>query len=128
MMMQRLGAEDWGVKGRRTMSVGLGGWAYNPFSPVGQSEARSLFILLITPSQSGSPVCRLPFVDPHWPPSNFDSRLVFSIQRRPSVAVHRSVPSQNVDSRLGFSIKRRPPVAIHQRELILPPLKILILA
>ena len=22
--------EDWGIKGRRAMSVGLGGWEYNP--------------------------------------------------------------------------------------------------
>ena len=61
-------------------------------------------------------------------PSNFDSRWGFSIQRRSPFAVHQGAPSQNIDSRLGFSIQRRPPVAIHQRELILPPLKILILA
>ena len=33
MMMQRLGAEDWGIKGRRAMSVGLGGWEYNLVIP-----------------------------------------------------------------------------------------------
>ena len=40
-MMQRLGAEDWGIKGRRAMSVGLGGWDYSPLSP-SAGEARPL--------------------------------------------------------------------------------------
>ena len=86
--MARRSALDWGVKGPRAMSVGLGGWEYNLVIP--RRKAWITIHINNNPFPIGPP--RL-FVDLHWPPSNFDSRWGFSIQRRSPFAVHQGAPS-----------------------------------
>ena len=41
--------EDWGIKGRRAMSVGLGGWEYNPVIRIAKETSTPLPTLPPTP-------------------------------------------------------------------------------
>ena len=60
--------EDWGLKGRRAMSVGLGGWEYNPVVRIAKEK----------PGPSPTPPCwldlaRLLAGQDLWPPSQDSS-------------------------------------------------------
>ena len=53
------GAALWRTMGPRAISVGLGGWEYGPLPPPGGMKLDPYSLLIITPPQSGHPVCLL---------------------------------------------------------------------